>query len=119
MNNRKMKSVAALVAGLSLGVMLRWPAEATAASFCEELDDQFVDSYFDDIEISFSGTMEDIEQDSSGSSFFVDYGCDEAYVEFNGRPGCGDGSRVTIVGRVVDFDIYDVVEARQLICLGY
>ena len=118
MNNRKTVAAAILVVGLSLGLVLWWPAEAAAQSSCEELDNQFVDSYFDDIEISFSGTMEDIEQDSSGSRFFVDHGCDEAYVEFNGRPGCGDGSRVTIVGRVVDFDLFDVVEARQVICMG-
>jgi hypothetical protein len=118
MNNRKTVAAAILVAGLSLGLVLWRPAAAAAQDYCEQLDDQFVDSYFDNIEFSFSGTMEDIAQDSSGSSFFVDYGCDEAYVEFAGRPGCGDGSRVTIVGRVVGFDLYDVVEARQVICLG-
>ncbi|MDP2621954.1 MAG: hypothetical protein Q8P46_17555 [Hyphomicrobiales bacterium] len=110
--------IAALVAGVLLGLVLWWPADAAAQDDCEKLFDQFTDSYVDGSELTFTGTMEDIDQVGSLSTFFVDYGCDEAYVEYESQPGCGEGARVTVVGVVVDVDIFDVVEAHRVICAG-
>lgn len=119
MTDRKTTAIAVLVAGLSLGLILWWPADAAAQDYCGQLFNQLDDSYVNGTEVTFTGTMEDIDQMGSLLTFFVDYGCDEAYVEYEGQPGCGEGARVTIIGVVVDIDLFDVIEARRVDCAGY
>lgn len=112
------RTMAALVAGLLLGLSLFRPADTTAQDRCEQVISQFVHSYSDKTELSFTGIMEETRLEGDLYRFFVDYGCGDAIVQYMDPPGCEDGDRVTIVGIVIDIASIDEVEAHQVICVG-
>jgi hypothetical protein len=113
---RDYKALAAVGAVFLLAAGLWRPADAAAPDKCDDLIAQFVHSYSDKTELSFTGTMGQIGSESGPAKFFVDYGCGNARVEYRGPLKCADGARVTVVGTVLDVDMFDEVEARQVIC---